>query len=111
MLLLTACGREKASESPSGDSESVLVPVANIQELRLPVPLGYLNDYTIDENWFYFSDTHYNKDEKRGEMRIFRNVFLEEYQPEPVSYKAGVFIVNPDDGSGGKLHPIRAGRQ
>lgn len=53
LVIMCACGRGKTTESGADSGEDAQVPVAEFQDLKLPVPLGTFRFYTFNEKWFY----------------------------------------------------------
>ncbi len=65
-LTICACGRGESPGDVQNTEGDVLVPVAELQDMKLPVPLEAFRLYTCNDEWFYAVGLQYDSEKHKG---------------------------------------------
>lgn len=82
LVIMCACGRGKTTESDADSGEDAQVPVAEFQDLKLPVPLGTFRFYTFNKEWFYAVSVRWDMDKQKGFWCIYRGQIADDWEAE-----------------------------
>lgn len=82
LVTMCSCGRGKTTESDADFREDAQVPVAEFQDMNLPVPLGTFRLHTFNEEWFYAVNPRYDKEKQMGCWYIYRGRIADEWEAE-----------------------------
>ena len=89
LAVLCSCGRGNSAESDVDFRENAQVPVAEFQDMKLPVPLGLFRLYTSNEEWFYAVSPRYDKEKQMGCWYIYRGRIADEWEAEEYVAREG----------------------
>ena len=81
-LTICACGRGEPPGVVQDMEEDVLVPVAEFQDMKLPVPLEAFRLYTCNDEWFYAAGLQYDSEKQKGCWYIYRGRAADEFMAE-----------------------------
>lgn len=88
-LIMCSCGREEVSEAGPDFDGDALVPVAEFQDMKLPVPLEAFRVYTFNEKWFYAASPEYDREKQNGCWYIYRGRVANEFTAEEYVAREG----------------------
>ncbi len=88
-LILYSCGWQGTGESGLGPEEDAAVPVAQFQDMSMPVPLDWFSNYTFNEEWFYAASPRYDRDKQQSCWYIYRGRVADEFQAEEYIAREG----------------------
>lgn len=89
-LVMYSCGLRETEESVSDFEEEATVPVAQFQDMRLPVPMGWFQHYTFNEDWFYVTSSEYDREMQQIRWCVYRGRVADEFEPEKYITREGV---------------------
>ncbi len=88
-LVMYSCGIQETEESVSDFEEEATVPVAQFQDMRLPVPMGWFRHYTFNEDWFYVTSSEYDREMQQIRWYVYRGRVADEFEPEKYITREG----------------------
>lgn len=88
-LMMCSCGLQETEESIPDFDEASLVPVAQFQEMRIPVPLERFRHYTFNEDWFYAAGFEYDMEKQKICWHIYRGRMANEFEAEEYIAREG----------------------
>ena len=91
-LTLYSCGLQETPEAVLNEKDYKIVPVAEHQDMDLPVSLPAFQLYTFNNNWFYAAVPHYDRETQRSRWSIYRGPVADEFEPEIYAESEGVNI-------------------
>ncbi len=100
-LVMYSCGLQETEESIPYLEEDALVPVAQFQEMRMPVPLNRFRHYAFNEDWFYADSAKYDMEKQRSCWHIYRGRVANEFEAEEYiareGYNLQILLVDRED--------------
>ncbi len=88
-LTICACGRGESPGDVQNTEGDVLVPVAEFQDMKLPVPLEAFRLYTCNDEWFYAVGLQYDSEKHKGCWYIYRGRAADEFVAEKYVAREG----------------------
>lgn len=92
-LVMYSCGLQETDEFASDFEEDASVPVAQFQDMRMPVPMERFRLYTFNENWFYAASPGYDFEKQQSRWYVYRGRVADEFEPEEYITREGVLWV------------------
>jgi len=91
-LALYACGPRETEEPVADSVQDGPVPVAEFQEMRMPVPLEEIWRYTFNEDWLYAADPRYDREKKQSRWYVYRSRVADEFEAEEYIVREGASL-------------------
>lgn len=82
LVMMCACGREQDIESDANLEADAQVPVAEFQDMKLPVPLDTFRFYTSNAEWFYAVSVSYDREKQKSCWNIYRGRVADEWEAQ-----------------------------
>jgi len=91
--IMCSCGQGEVSESGPDCTGDVLVPVAEFQDMKLPVPLDAFRLYAFNDEWFYVASSRYDKEKQTSCWYVYRGRVADEWEEEKYVVREGYHLL------------------